>query len=246
MITARPQPIIDAIFYALMRVAMRRRFAGVLVRGEGHLQALEPGCSVLVCANHSNWWDGFTARLVGQLIQERAGKSGRYLMQEQQGLERYPFFRACGVFSVDKKRPSASLRYATGLLREARTQLWIFPQGALLPLAAPLELREGAAFLARMSGTQVLPLAIRYEWLAESKPTVLVEIAAPLDGHACTTPGLQAAMQKALDAPAQELLHHQTPGYTPLLRPRMSINRVFDYVVHRLRGRPAAEFRRGN
>ena len=246
MIEASPNRVLDALFFWCMRRALRRRFAGVLARGLEHVRTLQPGRAVLVCANHSNWWDGFVARLVGQQIQELTGKNGRYLMQDETHLRRYPFFSACGVFGIDQKRPSAGLRYSAHLLKEAKTQLWIFPQGTLLPPNAPLEIRDGAAFLARLAGTQVLPLAIRYEWLIESKPTILIDIGPPLAGCSCNSHEIKAAMQAQLEAPRRDLLRHATPGYTAILPPRMSINRIWDYLWHRLRGKPDRDFRRTN
>lgn len=246
MIEAKPNRVLDALFFFFMRRALRRRFAGVLARGLEHAAALQPGRAVLVCANHSNWWDGFVARLVGERIQRLTGKNQRYLMQDETHLRRYPFFGACGVFGIDQRRPSAGLRYSAKLLKEPHTQLWMFPQGTLLPVTAPLEIRDGAAFLARLAGTQVLPVAIRYEWLIESKPTILVDIGPPLSGCGCATADIRHAMQLLLEAPRRDLLRHATPGYEALLAPRMSINRVWDYLWHRLGGKPASEFRRTN
>lgn len=246
VLEARPQPFLDSVFFWLMRRSMRRRFHAVLARGLEHLEQVQPGRSLLVCANHTNWWDGFVARLVGARIQQVTGKNGRYLMQEEANLRRYPFFRACGVFGIDLKKPSASLRYASKLLRSPSTQLWIFPQGALTHPAAPLEIRDGAAFLARLAGTQVLPLALRFEWFSESRPTILVDIGPPLTGATMTTQDLQHAMERQLRAPAQDMLRHSLEGYVPLLEPGISINRMWDYVLHRVQGKPAQTFQRSN
>ena len=45
---------------------------------------------------------------------------------------------------------------------------------------APIEVKSGALFLARRAGAQILPLVLRYEWLAESRPSVFIQIGQPL------------------------------------------------------------------
>jgi hypothetical protein len=77
---------------------------------------------------------------------------------------------------------------------------------------------------------------LRYEWLSESRPTILVSIGEPL---ACDAPSerLQGAMVqlfKGMDAPVSS---RDLSKFRPLIRRALSLNKRWDWLVHRLTGR---------
>ena len=162
---------------------------------------------------------------------------------EERNLRRYPFFRWMGCFGVDLEGPRAALpgvRYAVRLLRgHARRLAWVFVQGRLRPADRPVTAKSGALLLARRSGAQLLPLTIRYEWLEESRPSVLVRVGPPFVPDAGTTAETLAAGLNDLLAETGRTLESWDPaaaGYAPVLPPRVSMNRRWDRVVQVWRG----------
>ncbi len=206
-----------------------------------HLAALDPGRPVVACVNHSNWWDGFVLYVLSARV---LPARDIYLAMEERNLRRYPFFRWMGCFGVDLEGPRAALpgvRYAVRLLAgDARRLAWVFVQGKLLPADRPVTAKPGALLLARRSGAQMLPLTIRYEWLLESRPSIVVRIGAPHVPDAGTTAETVAAGLNTLLAETGATLEPWAPaasGYTPVLAPRVSLNRRWDRVNQLFRGR---------
>lgn len=240
MIPARKNAAFNLVFRRVLARALRRRFHAVWLAGREHLDALDPARPVVACVNHSNWWDGFVLYVLSARV---LPARDIYLAMEERNLRRYPFFRWMGCFGVDLEGPRAALpgvRYAVRLLGEdARRLAWVFVQGKLLPADRPVTAKPGALLLARRSGAQVLPLTIRYEWLLESRPSVLVRIGAPYVPDTGTTVETVAAGLNALLAETGATLEPWEPaasGYTPVLAPRTSMNRRWDRVSRLFRG----------
>ena len=218
------------------------------VAGREHLAALDPTRPVIGCVNHNNWWDGFVLYVLShRLISQRE----MFVAMEEKNLRRYPFFRWMGCFGVDLENPRAALpgvRYAVRLLADKAQQrlVWFFVQGKLVSPAAPITVKPGAEMIARRTGAQLLPLVIRYAWLAESRPSIFVRIGAPLS----PTPEQPDALAHRLQALVLELDTDleaaDCSAYTPLFPSRLSMNKRWDYFVHRLRGRATESFEREN
>ncbi len=240
MTPARKNALFNFVLRRALSWTLRRRFHNIYVAGRQHLRDLAPNGPVVGCVNHSNWWDGF----VLYVLSHRLLPHDIYLAMEEKNLRRYPFFTWMGVFGLDLTAPAGAmpgLRYAIRLLREKRDErhpplVWMFVQGGLLPAGhTPLEVKGGARLLARRGAAQILPLVLRYEWLRESRPSIFVHIGAPLPADTTTAAlsealnGLFAAVPTAVEAPA-------FAGYEPLYGAQMSMNRWWDYLVHRLHG----------
>lgn len=241
MIPARKNAAFNFALRPVMDGVLRRRFHNIRVAGAEHLEALDRRRPIVGCVNHANWWDGFVLYALSHALVSH----DIHLAMEECNLRRYPFFPWMGAFGLDLGNPGAGLRYAARLLRGAPGRLvWMFVQGRLAPAQAPIEAKGGALWLAEKAGAQVLPLVIRYEWLAESRPTILVRIGAALPAETTATElsavmnGLFAKIDAALDP-------IDLTEYRPLFKPRMSMNRRWDYFVHRVRGR-REEFEREN
>ncbi len=214
---------------------LRRRFHGVYIFGGEHLRALDSGSAVVGCVNHTNWWDGF----VLYVLSWRLLPHDIYLAMEEKNLRRYRFFTWMGVFGVDlAERRSAlpGMRYALRLLRPGRL-VWMFVQGQLLRPEVPVKVRPGALFLARRAGAVVLPLVLRYEWLSESRPSIFVRVGMPM--AASTSTDELAAVLNSLSAQLQEKIGSPDfGGAETLFTPRLSLNKRWDYLLHRLWRRP--------
>ncbi|MCX6966987.1 MAG: lysophospholipid acyltransferase family protein [Verrucomicrobia bacterium] len=228
MIAARKIRWLERLFVWEVRRVMRRRFYGVYLRGLGQLErAAASPRPLVICTNHSNWWDGFAAALTIPLF------SGRrlYLAQSEELLRLYRPLRWLGAFGLDiHGSPVAGVRYALGLLGEPRNAIWIFPQGRLLPQWAPLEVKPGALWLARQSGALVLPVAFRYEWMVESRPSLFIHCGEALEPDASDA-ALTHALQRLFDAIGPTLFPVDLSGYRPLFEPRRSMNKVWERIT---------------
>jgi 1-acyl-sn-glycerol-3-phosphate acyltransferase len=152
----------------------RSAFRGLWVRGE-----LPGGEGArLVYANHCNWWDGFVLHQLGWV----AGWDV-YCVMEERNLARHRFLSRLGAFSIRRGECASSLetlRYASGLLRQQRATVCIFPEGELRPFGVlPSRLERGVELLARVGRVECVPLAIRYTFFEHELPDVLVEVGPP-------------------------------------------------------------------
>ncbi len=237
MIPARKSVPFNFVLRRWLDRTLRRRFHNVYVGGADGLRALDPARPVVGCVNHTNWWDGF----VLYVLSHRFLPHDIHLAMEEKNLRRYRFFTWMGVFGIDLATRASALpgmRYAVDLLRDrARGSharlVWMFVQGRLLPATRAVEVRPGALFLARRTDAQVLPLVLRYEWLGESRPSVFVQVGAPLepsvsaDELAVVLNGLFARIGDALEPV-------ELSGFQPLYRSSLSMNKRWDWLRHTL------------
>ena len=193
------------------------------------------------CVNHTNWWDGF----VLYVFSHRRLPHDIYLAMEERNLERYRFFAWMGVFGLDLSNPRAvlpGLRYAVNLLRAAGRAprlIWIFVQGRLLDPRVPIEAKPGAGFLATRARAQILPLVLRYEWLLESRPSVFVQVGAPMPPE--TSAEVLASTLNDLFADIDAALNPVRLAACDSLFPApMSMNKRWEYFVHRITRRHEA------
>ena len=237
MIPARKSAPFNFVLRRWLDRTLRRRFHNVYIGGAEHLRSLDPARPVVGCVNHTNWWDGF----VLYVLSHRLLPHDIHLAMEEKNLRRYRFFTWMGVFGVDLATRAAALpgvRYAVRLLRgEAsggRARLaWMFVQGELLPANRPVEVKPGALFLARQAGASVLPLALRYEWLSESRPSIFVQVGAPMEASASAEElaAVLNALFSRVDAALDPL---DLGGYQPLYGTRLSMNKRWDHLLHLL------------
>ena len=238
MIPARKNRAFDFLVQRWVARTLRRRFSGVFVAGGEHLRALDGTRAAVGCVNHTNWWDGF----VLYVLSHRRLPHDIYLAMEESNLRRYRFFTRMGVFGVDLSpgaRNVAALRYAVKRLRAVENGraalIWMFVQGELVGDRRPVEVRPGAAFLARQGDAALLPVALRYAWMSESRPSVFVRAGRPLAADA--SPEEIAASLNALLAETDRTLDPpRLAEYEPLFEPGMSVNKRWDYLRHLLSG----------
>lgn len=172
MMTARPAAWAETIFHHYVSRLFRRHFHAIFLLGD--FPQIAAALPLLLAPNHSTWWDGFFVHLLNKKIFARRP----YVMMLEEQLVRYPFFTRLGVFSINPHSAAdtrASLRYAARILRDPQNLLCIFPQGELLPWdKRPLGFKRGVEILLRWHAGPVnlLPLAIRVEFLGEQLPSV--------------------------------------------------------------------------
>lgn len=222
MIPARKIPFFVRWFTRQVEKRTRNTFGAVHVSGLDHLQATLDAHPVLVVSNHTAWWDPMLSILAchGWL------RADAYAMMDARNLQKLPFLGRVGGYGVflddpaDRKRV---LRYTRDLLKTPGRLVWIFPQGAERPRAAPLDdFKPGAALVARMSeDIRVVPVGIRYEFRNRPKPEAFVSVGAPLSAAV----DVQAGVREQQDAVSRQLANidryllnsDETTGFTTVI-----------------------------
>lgn len=243
MLIARKSRLLNQMIYrGLIRSALRRRFDRVNLRRT--CEPVDPAFPLILCANHSSWWDGHLMMALNEIVLKRDG----YLMMEHAQLARYPFFRAAGAFSVDRanaRRAAESAAYAAQLLSEAPNRmLLIFPQGEILGNdARPLRFENGVGHIARTvteraGACALLPVALRYEFIGEPTPEAFISVGPPLVLRGDLRPKdvsarIASALSSELDALREDVAQYRLASFTPLLRGAPSVNRVLDRALGR-------------
>ncbi len=219
----------EGLFYPVLRRALRRQFHGIAVARLPQTRALLEDASIVVAANHTNWWDGFVLSWVTRVGLPGAGF---LLAMEEANLARYGFFRKLGVFGIDlatSRGAALGLRRVVPGLQRGREVCWIFPQGRLLHPTRPVECRPGAGWLARKAGVPLLPAAVSYEWLIESRPSVFVRFGEPIADPADAL-ALSEAINRLRWQIVQEAADLRNDLYDPVLSPRLSLNKRWDQI----------------
>jgi 1-acyl-sn-glycerol-3-phosphate acyltransferase len=224
MITTQHKRWAHAIFRPYLRWLCRRRFQGIQILGE--IPDVPDTTPILLLPNHSTWWDGFFPYLLNDAIFRRP----YHVMMLEHRLREFWFFRFVGAFSINQQSPKGiieTLAYTASLLAPAsnfsQTPLVVmFPQGELRPSGVrPLGYNRGVErVLSKTSGTfAVVPLAMRCEFLTESKPYVFLEcgtphIISPRNSHQTpntlpNTQQLETEMEQLLERLAQRIIAGQ-------------------------------------
>lgn len=223
MIKANKSPVFEFIFERYNRWLIRRRFDSVLLKGETGLLSQQDSLPIIFCVNHSSWWDG----LVAYLLSRRFHLNGYWMMEEKQ-LKNLRPFTWLGAFSVvreDAREAAASIKYAINVLKGKReTALWIFPQGEILPNdVRPIRFFSGIQTIAeRVSPCIVVPIALRYEFLGNYKPSIFINIGSPIsimDEAECgkLMEDLEAAVTALLDETLEAIKSTAPIGYKNIL-----------------------------
>lgn len=175
MIRAQRHAGFTHTFGAYIALLLRRSFRGVWLR-EGDTF---PRDGFIAAGNHSSWWDGFVPFALQSAL---APRTPFYVMMDEAQLRRFPFFRWGGAFSVEAgnaRSARASIRYAADLAR-GDAGVWIFPEGRIVPPAAPQAFAGGYLHAARAAAAPIVPVAMRYAVLDAQRPDVFVSIGDPV------------------------------------------------------------------
>lgn len=202
-----------------------RHFSALRVHGLAETRAIAETRPVLVVANHTAWWDP----LLAIQLCVRALRVDAYAMMDAKNLRRLPFFARVGAFGVDREDPAdgaRAVRYAARRLDRPGRLVWIFPQGAEVPRAAPLVFHGGSAHVARVARrAAVVPVGIRYEHGAEPRPTAYVSFGPslayerdPARGQRAQEEAVRAELARIDDA----IVRRDDRAFEPLLSRRPS------------------------
>ncbi|WP_420595670.1 lysophospholipid acyltransferase family protein [Deinococcus sp.] len=165
-----------------IRRSVRTGLRGVWVRGE------LPSGAAIIAPSHHSWWDGYALReLAWQLRQPFT-----VLMTERQ-LGNFPFLRSIGAIGTHELRPA---------VQALKSGHWlvVFPEGRIEPLGRLRQVEGGAAWLSKMSGAPIIPVALRVVLRGQPKPEAYLRF-----GRAAIGPELPNTLQHELDLLDAEL-----------------------------------------
>lgn len=237
------------VYHFLLSAGLKRAFSGLYVSIAPSTLSLrhDTAYPVIFCMTHSGWFDGHIAAV----LNKRVFKHDAYLMMEEPNLARYFFFTWAGVFGIDRDQPRnalASIHYITDILKKGHNKsLWMFPQGIMRhPDARPVQVFGGAANIARrVGGCYIVPVAIRYDFIADQAPGAFVRIGPPIIFNTNTTNTARDSREmtqmlgEALEAEADRLhsdiAEYDTHAYKRILSGRGSVNKGWDAVVRMAR-----------
>jgi hypothetical protein len=131
IITAKPlSPFLLKIGGALINWIFARRLNKIVIREAD----IKPNHSYLLMCNHFSFMDGFLAfYLCNHVFRKHGHLKKMYIMSLKKQMEKNPWLRYCGSFSVEPGRRSIkeSFAYAAEVLSEPGNLLMFFPQGKL-------------------------------------------------------------------------------------------------------------------
>lgn len=255
--TARSEvPTVSKSLLALFRLYLRRylarHFDALRVSEIGARHLVGPGARhlgdgesqpLVLYTNHPSWWDPI---VFGFAVYEMFPGRKLYGPMDAEALEKYGLFRRLGVFGVeqDRRRGAATfLRTSLALLERPETVLWVTAQGDFADARQrPLELRPGVAHLARRRpGLRIVPAAIEYAFWNERLPEALLRFGEPVAvdpdlGVETLNRGLEAALERTMDALAEDVRRRDPRAFHTLLSGRTGVGGLYD-VWRRLRAR---------
>ncbi len=183
----------------------RRCFHSVRLTGSLAVAQETKSYPIIFYGNHHTWWDGFLDLMIAQKF-----AMDYFVMMEAAQLQRFRFFRKCGVFGVDLRTAggrSAALLYAIRLLKDSRAKrrtLFMYPHGRLQPTeSGPIPpFQPGlAAILKKSPQAQAIPV---YHWFRFGKhplAEVFIHIGEPLSAEsAVEEQTLVDALERTRDA----------------------------------------------
>ncbi len=178
MIRAHKIPVFLRIFRGYNRFYLKRHFRRVMLDGDLDALAPQTGVPLLVCMNHTSWWD----LLVGMLLEERMPARNSYTAMDERQLKRYRFFSFLGVIGVDRtclKGAREFTAHCAELLRgHKNTALWLTVQGEMVSARhRPIRFQPGAGWIAREIGTfEVITVAIEYAFWEDRLPVAAISV----------------------------------------------------------------------
>ncbi len=216
---------------------------------DGDLTALrgDGQTPLLLCLNHSSWWD----LLLGVYLDELMPEWDSYAPMDERQLERYRFFSRLGVIGVDRTSLHGArefVDYCQELLEGKQRLLCITSQGEFTSnTARPIRFQPGIGAIAgKLSAFSVATVVFDYEFWSEKRPEAFISVRPPQ--RITVTPAfdrrdfvhtMEQKMADHLDALTSLRQQRDPQLFTPLLGGSGIVSPVYDMLragTARLRG----------
>ncbi|PJJ80106.1 hypothetical protein CLV57_3250 [Mucilaginibacter auburnensis] len=162
----------------LIGALLKRRFNKLVIRPVD----IKPGHSYILMCNHFSFLDGFLAfYLCGKVLWKPGLMRRLYIMSVKKQMEKNPWLRYCGSFSVEPGKFSMleSFDFIGEKLSEPGNLFLYFPQGNLESMHIPdIEFQDGInEVVQRVKGKcQLLWCSTVVEYFESSKPSVYFDM----------------------------------------------------------------------
>jgi len=143
----------------------------------GNIPELDNNKGLIITPNHFSWWDGFFIYYLMKKLSTRK----IYIMMLEEQLNRYPFFKKLGAFSINQQNPKSiieSINYSSSIVSNS-SYFVTYPQGEIEPYEKrPLTVKEGLIKIIEKVNieTDVLPVAFKIHHSNERKPFLFAMI----------------------------------------------------------------------
>lgn len=167
-------------FQKYIHFYLRKHFHGIYLMGEFPQLQNKSNLPLLICMNHSSWWD----LLIGMWLAEKMPEWTHYGVMDSVQLERYSIFKKMGVLGADKTSREGVrnfLKNAKNLLLPGSRALWITPQGEICSSRKrPIVLQSGLGHLMNGLGScEIICVSVHYEFRTERLPDIFISISDP-------------------------------------------------------------------
>lgn len=237
LITAGKWPFLDHSFMLYTRRYLQRSFHAIHLLGDAPQIADDGHTPLLVCLNHSSWWDV----MMGYFVERELFNWEYYAVMDARQLQRYKFFAHLGVIGVDRTSLAGAkefVRYGTDLLQGKRRSLWVTPQGRMVSnQTRPMTFQPGLSHLAAgLSSFYLARVAFHYEFWNERLPEAFVSVS-PIEHFQRTDvkfdrKGFLQTQELALQTQVETLLAavqvRDATAFHPLLQGRVGISPTYD------------------
>ncbi|WP_232318274.1 lysophospholipid acyltransferase family protein [Salisediminibacterium beveridgei] len=221
-----------------MRLLKKSFHSIQLTRSSLHPDDIPAGAMVII--NHSSWWDPLVLFYLNEVWLKKDGLA----MMSIEGLERFPFFRKLGAYSInstDRREIITSLQYTLNQM-DQDCNIFIFPQGEETHLESrPLQFRSGTAFLnSKRPDIPVVPVSFYHQLLHYQLPEWFIHIGEPVDLSKVTdkqekTAVLENRMTEQLECLKDLVIHDEQNQFVSLLKGRPGIGESLEAVKRALR-----------
>lgn len=236
MLPANKSVYVERAFHAYTRRYLRRSFHNIHLLGEPPAADTE-NLPLLVCLNHSSWWD----LLFGFYLGHELIPGDNYGVMDERQLRRYRFFTRLGVIGVDRTSLHGAkefLTYTEGLLKGQSRALWLTPQGDMRSsYERPLRFQPGLGHLAeRLGDFRLLFIALHYEFWNERLPEAFVSLSPvqriQIDLDTFQRRAFVQEQERGLEVHLDTLLEkarqRDASAFVPLLRGKIGISPTYD------------------
>lgn len=182
MIEAARDPKFVRLFHLYNLRLLKKTFHQIsLTRSSLHPNRIPDSSLFLI--NHSSWWDPLMLFYLNEVWLKKDGIA----MMDQNGLERFPFFRKLGAYSInaeDRRDILNSLQYTIQKLDQG-TSVFLFPQGKETHIEQrPLRFMHGASYIQEKSSkTSIVPISFFHHFFHHQRPEWFIHIGEPLSNH---------------------------------------------------------------
>lgn len=182
ILSEKKNPFLDFFFRIYFKYSLKRNFLRINFKGKKLLDEIvqisaKENSPVIICVNHSNWWDGVLLNWISNYVL----KGNAYCLMDTVDLSRHRYFNKIGAIPLERKNKFSSfrtLKFCKKILTGKNRYLWIFPQGEIIPNERmPYRFFNGVSYLCEnIDKFNLMCVHFEYRFTAEQHPEIYVNV----------------------------------------------------------------------